>query len=75
MCEREREKIKRLQMVGMRGESLGKWWYGDLAGERVTHCLCGPSLRDGVSSIEKKILLRVPNETHSTISSVSCTSC
>lgn len=45
-------------MVGIRGERLGKWWYGDLAGESVTHCLCGLSPGDRGSLIEKEILLK-----------------
>lgn len=40
------------------GECLGKWWYGDLAGESVSHCLSGLSPRNQVSLMEKKTLLK-----------------
>lgn len=56
VCERGRENAS--DGGNERGESLGKWWYGDLAGESVSHCLSGLSLRDQMSLIEKEILLK-----------------
>lgn len=57
MCVRKRGREAASDAGNERGESLGKWWYGDLAGESVSHCLSGLSPRDQLSLIEKKILL------------------
>lgn len=49
-------------MVGMSEEcAMENGGYGDLAGESVSQCLSAPSLRDQLSSIEKKFFLVVPN--------------
>lgn len=51
MRERERGTEKASGGGNERAESLGKWWYGDLAGEGVTHCLSVTARP--VSSIEQ----------------------
>lgn len=58
MCERTRGRKKASDGGNDKGKSLGKWWYGDLAEETVSHCLCGLSLRDQVSLIKHKTLLK-----------------
>lgn len=55
------KKTEKFHMAGIEGGGVGKWWYVDLAEERVSHCLCGPSLGDRASlTVKENIIKSVP---------------